>query len=72
MSLYNFIFVFKFLRKETDWIWSHMRSELKSYSNLIDNKKGVNNFISAIDKITLGTNSMYLNKSYSLYLLFFF
>ncbi|CAH1709182.1 fidgetin-like protein 1 isoform X1 [Aphis gossypii] len=44
--------------KETDWIWSHMRSELKSYSNLIDNKKGVNNFISAIDKITLGTNNV--------------
>ncbi|XP_050053614.1 fidgetin-like protein 1 isoform X2 [Aphis gossypii] len=35
-----------------------MRSELKSYSNLIDNKKGVNNFISAIDKITLGTNNV--------------
>lgn len=50
---------FYFLRKETDWIWNHMRSELKSYSSLIDNKKGVNNFISAIDKLTLGTNSMY-------------
>lgn len=48
-----------FLRKETDWIWNHMRSELKSYSNLIDSKKGVNNFISAIDELTLGTNSMY-------------
>ncbi|XP_022172151.1 fidgetin-like protein 1 isoform X2 [Myzus persicae] len=44
--------------KETDWIWSHMRSELKSYSNLIDNKKGVNNFISAIDELTLGTNNV--------------
>lgn len=36
-----------------------MRSELKSYSNLIDNKKGVNNFMSAIDELTLGSNSMY-------------
>lgn len=44
--------------KENDWIWNHMRSELKSYSNLIDNKKGVNNFISAIDKLTLGTNNV--------------
>ncbi|XP_015368967.1 PREDICTED: fidgetin-like protein 1 isoform X2 [Diuraphis noxia] len=35
-----------------------MRSELKSYSNLIDNKKGVNNFISAIDELTLGTNNV--------------
>ncbi|XP_060880856.1 fidgetin-like protein 1 isoform X3 [Metopolophium dirhodum] len=43
--------------KDTDWIWNHMRSELKSYSNLIDNKKGVNNFISAIDELTLGTNT---------------
>ncbi|XP_060880855.1 fidgetin-like protein 1 isoform X2 [Metopolophium dirhodum] len=42
----------------TDWIWNHMRSELKSYSNLIDNKKGVNNFISAIDELTLGTNNV--------------
>ncbi|XP_060840485.1 fidgetin-like protein 1 isoform X1 [Rhopalosiphum padi] len=39
--------------KETDWIWSHMRSELKSYSNLIDNKNVVNNFISAIDTLSL-------------------
>jgi len=59
--LYRKIYYF-FLRKETDWIWSHMRFELKSYSNLIDNKKGVNNFISAIDELTLGTNSMYLYK----------
>ncbi|XP_016662193.1 fidgetin-like protein 1 isoform X1 [Acyrthosiphon pisum] len=44
--------------KETDWIWNHMRSELKSYSNLIDNKKGVNNFMSAIDELTLGTNNV--------------
>ncbi|XP_060880854.1 fidgetin-like protein 1 isoform X1 [Metopolophium dirhodum] len=44
--------------KDTDWIWNHMRSELKSYSNLIDNKKGVNNFISAIDELTLGTNNV--------------
>ncbi|CAI6368698.1 unnamed protein product [Macrosiphum euphorbiae] len=44
--------------KETDWIWNHMRSELKSYSNLIDNKKGVNNFMSAIDELTLGSNNV--------------
>lgn len=44
-----------------------MRSELKSYSNLIDNKKGVNNFMSAIDKLTSGTNSMYLCKLYTLF-----
>lgn len=49
-----------FSSNETDWIWSHMRSELKSYSNLIDNKKSVNNFISAIDKLTSGTKSMYI------------
>lgn len=36
-----------------------MRSELKSYSNLVDNTKGVNNFMSAIHKLTSGTNSMY-------------
>ncbi|XP_025206779.1 fidgetin-like protein 1 isoform X2 [Melanaphis sacchari] len=35
-----------------------MRSELKSYSNLIDNKKGVNNYIPAIDKLTLGINNV--------------
>lgn len=34
-----------------------MRSELKSYSNLIDNKKGVNNFMSAIDNLTSGNIS---------------
>lgn len=61
--LYIFIFIYIyihiFFRKETDWIWNHMRSELNTYSNLIDNKKGVNNFIPIIDKLILGTNSMY-------------
>jgi len=52
-----------------------MRSELKSYSNLIDNKNVVNNFISAIDTLSLTlkkSNRMYLNKLYTLYLLIFF
>lgn len=52
-------------RKETDWIWSHMRSELKSYSSLVDNKKSVNNFKISIDGLTSGTNSMY--KIYIIY-----
>lgn len=34
-----------------------MRSELKSYSNLVDNRKGINNFKSAIDKLTSGNIS---------------
>jgi len=36
-----------------------MRSELKSYSNLVDDKKNVNHFITSIDKLTSRTNSMY-------------
>lgn len=50
-----------FFRRETDWIWSYMRSELKSYSNLIDNKGGINNCISAIDELTTENISMYIN-----------
>ncbi|VVC31509.1 Hypothetical protein CINCED_3A017288 [Cinara cedri] len=42
---------------ETDWIWSHMKSELKSYSNLIDNPKCVNNFMSDIHNLTSGINN---------------
>lgn len=60
IRIYKYFF---FFRKETDWIWSHMRTELNTYSNLIDNKKGVNNFIPIIDKLILGTNSMYRNES---------
>lgn len=54
------MYCFIYFRKETDWIWGHMRSELKSYSNLVDNKKSVNNFTSAINKLTSGNTSKYL------------
>jgi hypothetical protein len=37
-----------------------MKSELKSYSNLIDNKRGINNYISAIDKLTAEKISMFI------------
>lgn len=37
-----------------------MRSEIKSYSNLVDNNEEVDCFKSAIDKLTSETNSMYL------------
>lgn len=36
-----------------------MRSELNTYSNIVDNKKGINNFMSDIDKLISGKNSMY-------------
>jgi len=55
-------FYFFFSRKDTDWVWSYMQSELNIYSNLVDNKKGVNNFIPDIDKLTLGTNSKYVDQ----------
>ncbi|XP_050437437.1 fidgetin-like protein 1 [Adelges cooleyi] len=41
---------------ESNWIWSHMKSELKSYSNLVDNNKGINNFMTSIEKLTAGSN----------------
>lgn len=50
---------FLFLRKETDWIWNHMRSEIKSYSNLVDNNNEVNRLKSTIAKLNSETNSMY-------------